>query len=135
MGGLASADKSKTILVVDDFKTMRRIVRQSLRQLGFESIEEAEDGKIALQMLEKGSYQLIISDWNMPNMMGIDLLKAVRADTRLRTIPFLMLTAESQKENVLEAARAGVSNYIVKPFTQEQLEERLDQIFQKYGGK
>jgi two-component system chemotaxis response regulator CheY len=135
MGGLVSADKSKTVLVVDDFKTMRRIVRQSLKQLGFESIEEAEDGKVALQMLQKGNYQLIISDWNMPNMMGIDLLKAVRSDTRLKGIPFLMLTAESQKENVLEAARAGVSNYIVKPFTQDQLEEKLDQIYQKYGPK
>jgi two-component system chemotaxis response regulator CheY len=133
MKGLNSADKSKSILIVDDFKTMRRIVRQALKQVGFESIDEAEDGKQALAMLQQGTYQLIISDWNMPNMMGIDLLRAVRADTRLRSIPFLMLTAESQKENVLEAAKAGVSNYIVKPFTQDQLEEKLDQIFQKYG--
>jgi two-component system chemotaxis response regulator CheY len=131
MGALASADKSKPVLVVDDFKTMRRIVRQALKGMGFQSIDEAEDGKIALQKLQQGSYQLIISDWNMPNMMGIDLLKAVRADTRLRAIPFLMLTAESQKENVLEAARAGVSNYIVKPFTQDQLEEKLEQIYAK----
>ena len=131
MGALASADKSKPVLVVDDFKTMRRIVRQALKGMGFQSIDEAEDGKIALQKLQQGSYQLIISDWNMPNMMGIDLLKAVRADTRLRAIPVLMLTAESQKENVLEAARAGVSNYIVKPFTQDQLEEKLEQIYAK----
>lgn len=131
MGALASADKSKPVLVVDDFKTMRRIVRQALKGMGFQSVDEAEDGKIALQKLQQGSYQLIISDWNMPNMMGIDLLKAVRADTRLRAIPFLMLTAESQKENVLEAARAGVSNYIVKPFTQDQLEEKLEQIYAK----
>jgi two-component system, chemotaxis family, chemotaxis protein CheY len=135
MSSLASADKSKPVLIVDDFKTMRRIVRQSLRAMGFESMDEAEDGRIALQKLQQGNFQLIISDWNMPNMMGIDLLKAVRADTRLKTIPFLMLTAESQKENVLEAARAGVSNYIVKPFTQDQLEAKLEQIYVKLAPK
>ncbi len=128
---LGSVDKSKPVLIVDDFKAMRRIVRQCLRELGFGELDEAEDGKMALQMLQKKSYQLVISDWNMPNMMGIDLLKAVRSDTRLKTIPFLMLTAESQKENVLEAARAGVSNYIVKPFTTNDLEQKLSQVFDK----
>jgi two-component system chemotaxis response regulator CheY len=131
MSGLVVVDKTKPVLVVDDFKTMRRIVRGCLKDMGFSEIDEAEDGRLALQMLQKKGYQLIISDWNMPNMMGIDLLKAVRSDTRLKAIPFLMLTAESQKENVLEAARAGVSNYIVKPFTPEQLEEKLNQIYQK----
>jgi two-component system, chemotaxis family, chemotaxis protein CheY len=131
MGVLQSVDKSKPVLIVDDFKAMRRIVRQCLRDIGFVELDEAEDGKIALQLLQKKNYQLIISDWNMPNMMGIDLLKAVRSDARLKAIPFLMLTAESQKENVLEAARAGVSNYIVKPFNSGDLESKLELIFAK----
>jgi two-component system, chemotaxis family, chemotaxis protein CheY len=131
MSGLKSVDKTRPVLIVDDFKAMRRIVRQCLRDIGFTELDEAEDGKIALQLLQKRTYQLIISDWNMPNMMGIDLLKAVRADAKLKQIPFLMLTAESQKENVLEAARAGVSNYIVKPFNSGDLENKLDLIFTK----
>jgi two-component system, chemotaxis family, chemotaxis protein CheY len=131
MAGLDNVDKSKPVLVVDDFKTMRRIVRECLRELGFSSVDEAEDGKIALNKLNQKPYQLIISDWNMPNMMGIDLLKAVRGNSKHKAIPFLMLTAESQKENVLEAARAGVSNYIVKPFTPDQLEDKLKAIFNK----
>jgi two-component system, chemotaxis family, chemotaxis protein CheY len=131
MAGLDNVDKSKPVLVVDDFKTMRRIVRECLRELGFSSVDEAEDGKIALNKLNQKPYQLIISDWNMPNMMGIDLLKAVRGNSKHKAIPFFMLTAESQKENVLEAARAGVSNYIVKPFTPDQLEDKLKAIFNK----
>ncbi|NDC38955.1 MAG: response regulator, partial [Proteobacteria bacterium] len=97
------------ILIVDDFATMRRIVKTCLRQLGFENVTEADDGKVALEKLNANEFKLIISDWNMPNMMGIDLLRSVRGDQRLKALPFLMVTAEAQKENVLEAAKAGVS--------------------------
>jgi two-component system chemotaxis response regulator CheY len=133
MGGLASVDKNIPILVVDDFSTMRRIVKGCLKELGFANITEAEDGKIALDKLKAGggSFKLIISDWNMPNMMGIDLLRAVRADPDLKVLPFVMVTAEAQKENVIEAAKAGVSNYIIKPFTADQLQTKLDQVFTK----
>ncbi|MCC6932894.1 MAG: chemotaxis response regulator CheY [Deltaproteobacteria bacterium] len=117
------------ILVVDDFSTMRRIVKNILHQLGFQNIEEAEDGKIALNRLKQGGVEFVISDWNMPNMMGIDLLRQVRSDEGLKALPFLMVTAESQKENVIEAVQAGVSNYIVKPFTAETLEQKLELIF------
>jgi two-component system, chemotaxis family, chemotaxis protein CheY len=119
------------ILVVDDFSTMRRIVKNILTQLGFTKIEEAEDGKIALAKLEAGSFDFVVSDWNMPNMMGIDLLRAVRSKDKLKSLPFLMVTAESQKENVIEAVQAGVSNYIVKPFTAETFEQKLALIFKK----
>lgn len=119
------------ILVVDDFNTMRRIVKTCLRQLGFENIAEAEDGKVALEKLKNSEFKLIVSDWNMPNMMGIDLLRAVRSDEKLKHLPFLMVTAEAQKENVLEAAKAGVSNYIVKPFTADQLQTKLEAIYSK----
>jgi len=128
---LNAVDRAIPILVVDDFATMRRIIKTSLRQLGFENITEAEDGKVALSKLQAGDYKLIISDWNMPNMMGIDLLRAVRGDERLKPTPFLMVTAEAQKENVLEAAKAGVSNYIVKPFTANDLQKKLELIFTK----
>ena len=131
MSSLASVDKSIPILVVDDFSTMRRIVKTCLKQLGFENITEAEDGKIALTKLETLPFKLIISDWNMPNMMGIDLLKAVRASEHLKAIPFLMVTAEAQKENILEAAKAGVSNYIIKPFTADSLQQKLEMVFAK----
>jgi two-component system chemotaxis response regulator CheY len=110
---------------------MRRIVKTCLRQLGFENITEAEDGQVALSKLSCSEFKLVISDWNMPNMMGIDLLKAVRADDKLKALPFLMVTAEAQKENVLEAAKAGVSNYIVKPFTADQLQAKLEAVFSK----
>lgn len=126
-------DRNMPILVVDDFAAMRRIVKTSLRQLGFENISEAEDGQAALAKLEVGRYRLIISDWNMPNMMGIDLLKAVRANDKLKEIPFLLVTAEAQKENIIEAAKAGVSNYIVKPFTAEILQTKLEQIYGPLG--
>ncbi|NLF25773.1 MAG: response regulator [Deltaproteobacteria bacterium] len=130
MSGLESLDKKKlNVLVVDDFSTMRRIVKNCLRQLGFENITEAEDGEAALAKLRGGPFQLIISDWNMPKMMGIDLLRAVRADEKLKDIPFLMVTAEAQKENVIEAAKAGVSNYIIKPFTPDQVQSKLEAIF------
>lgn len=131
MSGLASLDRNIPILVVDDFSTMRRIVKNCLKQLGFENITEAEDGQIALEALGQKEFKFIISDWNMPNMMGIDLLRAVRADAKLKSIPFLMVTAESQKENVIEAAKAGVSNYVIKPFTAEVLEQKMSAIFTK----
>jgi two-component system chemotaxis response regulator CheY len=131
MSGLASVDRSIPILVVDDFATMRRIVKTCLKQLGFENVTEAEDGVQAWTKMQNSEFKLIVSDWNMPNMMGIDLLKTVRADAKYKTVPFLMVTAEAQKENVIEAAKAGVSNYIIKPFTADQLQSKLDAIFQK----
>ena len=133
MSSLSSLDKNMPILVVDDFSTMRRIVRTCLRQLGFENVTEAEDGSIALQKLKGsgGQFSLIISDWNMPNMMGIDLLKAVRSDESFKKIPFVMVTAEAQQENVIEAAKAGVTNYIVKPFTADMLQQKLEAVFAK----
>jgi two-component system, chemotaxis family, chemotaxis protein CheY len=121
-------DTSIKVLVVDDFATMRRIVKGVLKQLGFSNIFEAEDGSAALGELKKEKFGLIVSDWNMPNMSGLDLLKAVRGDTDLKTIPFLMVTAEGQKENVIEAVKAGVSNYIVKPFTPETFGEKLQKV-------
>ena len=117
------------ILIVDDFSTMRQIVRKSLTTLGFHNITEAVDGADALQKLGSGEFNFIISDWNMPNMKGLDLLKAVRADERLKSIPFLMVTAEAQRENILEAAKAGVSQYIVKPFTLDSLQQKIEAIF------
>lgn len=131
MSALHSVDKDMSVLVVDDFATMRKIVRGCLKQLGFENVVEATDGAMALEKLKTGDFRLIVSDWNMPNMMGIDLLRAVRGDTKLKAIPFLMVTAEAQKENVIEAAKAGVSNYIVKPFTPDQLQAKLEAIFTK----
>lgn len=124
-----SIDTSMKILVVDDFATMRRIVKGVLKQLGFANIIEAEDGTNALEELKKEKVGLIVSDWNMPNMTGLDLLKAVREDVNLKSIPFLMVTAEGQKENVVEAVKAGVSNYIVKPFTPETFNEKLKKVF------
>jgi len=122
-------DTSMKVLVVDDFATMRRIVKGVLKQLGFSNIIEAEDGNAAIGELKKEKIGLIVSDWNMPNMSGLDLLKAVRGDTDLKTIPFLMVTAEGQKENVIEAVKAGVTNYIVKPFTPETFGEKLKKVF------
>jgi len=119
------------ILVVDDFVTMRRIVKNLLRQLGFERIVEAEDGEQALARLKGGGFGLVVSDWNMPNMDGLALLRAVRADPALRDTPFLMVTAEAEKAKVIEAIRAGVSNYVVKPFTAETLREKIERIFEK----
>jgi len=118
-------DTSIKVLVVDDFATMRRIVKGVLKQLGFNNIVEAEDGSIALDTLKKEEIGLIISDWNMPNMTGLDLLKAVRGDNGLKGIPFIMVTAEGLKENVLEAVKVGVTNYIVKPFTPESFSEKV----------
>ena len=120
------------VLVVDDFPTMRRIVRNLLKQLGFEHIDEAEDGAQALIRLRGGNFGLVISDWNMPNMEGIELLRNVRKEPEpLRDIPFLMVTAEAEKEKVIEAIKAGVDNYVVKPFTAEILKEKLEKIAEK----
>ena len=131
MSVLNSLDKNMPILVVDDFSTMRRIVKTCLRQLGFENITEAEDGKIALEKMELNEFKLVISDWNMPNMMGIDLLKSVRANEKYKNVPFVLVTAEGQKENVIEAAKAAVSNYVVKPFTADTLQTKLEAVFKK----
>jgi len=116
------------VLVVDDFSTMRRIVKKSLTIMGFKNIIEVEDGKDALDVLAKEDIGLILSDWNMPVMMGIDLLKAVRGDEKLKKIPFIMVTAEGQKNNIMAAVEAGVSNYIVKPFTPDILKEKIQKI-------
>lgn len=117
------------VLVVDDFATMRRIIKNILLQLGFKHILEADDGTTAWEVLNKEKVDLIISDWNMPKMPGIELLKKVRADDRFKDIPFLMVTAEAQKENIVEAVKYRVSQYIVKPFTPETLQEKLKKIF------
>jgi two-component system, chemotaxis family, chemotaxis protein CheY len=122
-------DTSMNVLIVDDFATMRRIIKGVLKQLGFSNLIEAEDGEAALKELRKEKIGLIVSDWNMPNMTGLELLKAVRADNSLKGIPFLMVTAEGQKENVIQAVQAGVSNYIVKPFTPETFSAKLEKIF------
>ncbi len=123
------------ILVVDDFSTMRRIIKNLLRDLGFNNTDEADDGLTALPMLKTGKYDLLVTDWNMPGMQGIDLLKAVRAesDETLKNIPVLMVTAEQKKEQIIEAAQAGVNGYIVKPFTALILKEKLEKIFARLG--
>ena len=122
-------DTGIKVLVVDDMSTMRRIVKNVLRQIGFSDIVEAENGQDALTKLKAGGFGLVVSDWNMPVMQGIELLRAVRADAELKTLPFLMVTAEAQKENLIEAVQAGVSNYVVKPFTAEVLQGKLEKIF------
>ena len=122
-------DTGMKVLVVDDMSTMRRIVKNVLRQIGFSDIVEAENGQDALTKLKAGGFGLVVSDWNMPVMQGIELLRAVRADAELKTLPFLMVTAEAQKENLIEAVQAGVSNYVVKPFTAEVLQGKLEKIF------
>jgi two-component system chemotaxis response regulator CheY len=117
------------ILVVDDFSTMRRIIKNLLRDLGFTQIAEADDGTTALPMLKAGDFDLLITDWNMPGMTGIDLLKAVRADEKLAKLPVLMVTAEARREQIIAAAQAGVNGYIIKPFTAATLKEKLEKIF------
>jgi two-component system chemotaxis response regulator CheY len=124
-------DKNMKILVVDEFSTMRRIVKNILRQLNFANIIEADDGATAIEVLQREKIDLVVSDWNMPKMTGLELLKAVRADDALKHIPFLMVTAEAQQENIIEAVKSGVSNYIVKPFTAETLSQKINQIFNK----
>ena len=127
------ADKNMRFLVVDDFNTMRRIVRNLLKELGFNNVEEAEDGQDALNKLRADGFDFVISDWNMPNMDGLQLLQAVRADATLSSLPVLMVTAEAKKENIIAAAQAGASGYVVKPFTAATLEEKLGKIFEKLG--
>ncbi|QJA05519.1 response regulator [Thermosulfurimonas marina] len=122
-------DTNMRVLVVDDFATMRKIIKNILTQLGFKNILEADDGTTAWEILQKEPVDLIISDWNMPKMSGLELLKKVRADEKLKDTPFLMVTAEAQKENIIEAAKYRVSQYIVKPFTPETLKEKLKKIF------
>lgn len=126
-------DKNIKILIVDDFSTMRRIIKNLLRDLGYTNTSEADDGNTALPMLQSGSFDLLVTDWNMPGMQGIDLLKAVRADPKLSALPVLMVTAEQKKEQIIEAAKAGVNGYIVKPFTAATLKEKLDKIFERLG--
>ncbi len=119
------------ILVVDDFSTMRRIIKNLLRDLGFTNTSEADDGTTALPMLQNGNFDFLITDWNMPGMQGIDLLRAVRADPKLKELPVLMVTAESKREQIIEAAQAGVNGYIVKPFTAQTLKEKIEKIFER----
>jgi len=128
---MAMADTKMRFLVVDDFSTMRRIVRNLLKELGHTEVEEAEDGNTALARLKGDKFDFVVSDWNMPNMTGLELLKAVRADAALKHLPVLMITAEAKKENIVEAAQAGASGYIVKPFTAATLDEKLSKIFNK----
>jgi len=123
------SENNMKFLVVDDFSTMRRIVRNLLKELGFTNVDEAEDGVVALQKLRGEQFDFVVSDWNMPNMTGIDLLKAIRADAALKHLPVLMVTAEAKKENIIAAAQAGASGYVVKPFTAATLDEKLNKIF------
>jgi two-component system, chemotaxis family, chemotaxis protein CheY len=126
-------DKNMKILIVDDFSTMRRIIKNLLRDLGFTNTQEADDGATALPMLQNGNFDFLITDWNMPGMQGIDLLKTVRADPNLNTLPVLMVTAEAKREQIVEAAQSGVNGYIVKPFTAQTLEEKINKIFERIG--
>jgi two-component system chemotaxis response regulator CheY len=126
---MVTVDKNMPILIVDDYKTMLRIIRNLLKQLGFDNVDEASDGSSALQRLRDKSYGLVISDWNMEPMTGLQLLKEVRADAKLKLIPFIMVTAESKTENVIAAKEAGVTNYIVKPFNAETLKQKMVAVF------
>ncbi|MBI4642369.1 MAG: response regulator [Deltaproteobacteria bacterium] len=122
------------VLVADDFATMRKIVRNILKQIGFDDIVEAEDGQAALQILRSENIGLVVTDWNMPNMSGLELLQKIRTDPKTANLPVLMVTAEGLKENVVAAVKAGVNNYVVKPFTAEVLQEKLEQVFKKLAG-
>ena len=129
------SDPKMKFLVVDDFSTMRRIVRNLLKELGFTNVDEAEDGQIALQKLNSLPFDFVVTDWNMPNMDGLTLLQNIRATPSLKHLPVLMITAEAKKENIIAAAQAGASGYIVKPFTAAILFEKLEKIFEKMGQK
>lgn len=122
------------ILIVDDFSTMRRIIKNLLRDLGFTNTAEADDGSTALPMLRSGSFDFLITDWNMPIMNGLDLLREVRADEKLKHLPVLMVTAEAKRDQIITAAQAGVNGYVVKPFTAEALEDKISRIFERVGG-
>jgi two-component system chemotaxis response regulator CheY len=128
-----SIDYSMRVVVADDFATMRKIVRNILKQIGFEDIVEAEDGVAALRILKQEKVGLVVTDWNMPNMSGLELLQSIRENPATASVPVLMVTAEGLKENVLEAVKAGVNNYVVKPFTAEVLQEKIEAIFRKLG--
>jgi len=128
-------DKNIKILIVDDFSTMRRIIKNLLRDLGYNNTSEADDGLTALPMLQTGNFDLLITDWNMPGMQGIDLLRTVRADPRLATLPVMMVTAEQKREQIIEAAKAGVNGYIVKPFTAQTLKDKLEKIFERVAAR
>ncbi|MBV1871813.1 MAG: chemotaxis response regulator CheY [Gammaproteobacteria bacterium] len=127
-------DKNMKILIVDDFSTMRRIIKNLLRDLGFTNTTEADDGQTALPVLKSGSFDFLITDWNMPGMTGIELLKAVREDPGLNSLPVLMVTAEAKKDQIIEAAQAGVNGYVVKPFTATVLKEKIEKIFERIEG-
>jgi two-component system, chemotaxis family, chemotaxis protein CheY len=124
-------DKNMRILIVDDFSTMRRIVKNLLGDLGYTNTTEADDGKTAWPLLQAGNFDFVVTDWNMPGMTGIELLKAIRGDARIAKTPVLMVTAEAQREQIIEAAQAGVNGYIIKPFTAQTLKEKIDKIFQR----
>ena len=124
-------DKDMNILIVDDFSTMRRIIKNLLRDLGFNNTSEADDGQTALPMLKSGKFDFLVTDWNMPGMDGLSLLKAVRADERLSSMPVLMVTAEAKREQIVVAAEAGVNGYVVKPFTAITLKEKIERIFER----
>lgn len=126
-------DKNMKILVVDDFSTMRRIIKNLLKDLGFTNVQEADDGSTALPMLQQSDFDFVVTDWNMPGMQGIDLLRAIRSDDNLKHTPVLMVTAEAKKEQIVAAAQAGVNGYVVKPFTAATLKEKLDKIFERLG--
>ncbi len=128
-------DKNMKILIVDDFSTMRRIIKNLLRDLGFTNTAEADDGTTALPMLQSGSFDFLVTDWNMPGMSGIDLLRAVRADERLKHLPVLMVTAEAKRDQIIEAAQAGVNGYVVKPFTAQALKEKIEKVFERIEAK
>lgn len=124
-------DKNMKILVVDDFSTMRRIVKNLLRDLGFTNTQEADDGATAWPMLQSSDYDFVVTDWNMPGMTGIELLQKIRADERLKNIPVLMVTAEAKRDQIVAAAQAGVNGYVVKPFTAAALKEKIEKIFER----
>mgnify|MGYP000592345194 CR=1 FL=1 len=124
-------DKNMKILVVDDFSTMRRIIKNLLRDLGFTNVSEADDGSTALPMLQNGDFDFVVTDWNMPGMQGIDLLREIRKDDNLKHMPVMMVTAEAKKEQIVAAAQAGVNGYIVKPFTAATLKGKLEKIFER----
>lgn len=124
-------DKNMRILIVDDFSTMRRIVKNLLTDLGYTNTTEADDGKTAWPMLQAGSFDFVVTDWNMPGMTGIELLRNIRGDARIAKTPVLMVTAEAQRDQIIEAAQAGVNGYIIKPFTAQTLKEKIDKIFQR----
>lgn len=127
-------DKNMKILVVDDFSTMRRIVKNLLRDLGFSNTHEADDGSSAWPMLQSSDFDFVVTDWNMPGMSGIELLQKIRSDERLKSIPVLMVTAEAKRDQIVAAAQAGVNGYVVKPFTAAALKEKIDKIFERVDG-